>query len=451
MLKTIGSEDDFRAQYPSGDVGFNLNIGRYFGILKNRFFQFLLPLGIISIVGLVFTSLQKPSYLSEGKILVESQSIAADLVKPLTSDSVSERVHLVQQRVVTRDNLRLIARKLGLFPQLSDAELLDAMREGLTLKLVDDATRQQWGQGPRAVVLLVGFEYPDPSVARRVASEFVELIVSEDERSRTSRSTEMVKLLANETQDIQAKLESVQTKMSEIARLPRDTLPEISEQQKTQIAQLSTLKAELVQKSASYSDAHPVIIALKKRITEMEKAISQPFPKPTRSTSEDSETLKQQREGLEKQLASANDKLAGARLSEKLDQEQQSERMQVVEPPTLPQKPLKSNRLKMVGISFAAAAILGLAVSFGTEFLSGAIRDRQQLASVVADHFIVCIPYIPSSADIRRSRMRLLAAIASIAVLLVVWLALAAAILLNEPIGLPLFEKMGIDLHLLGR
>src|SRR5207237_8779528 len=110
------------------------------------------------------------------------------------------------------------------------------------------------------------------------------------------------------------------------------------------------------------------------------------------------EALKRQREALEKRLGDASGKLGSARLAE--SQEQRNERMQIIEPPSLPQKPVKANRLKMVGIFFAMAALLGLAVSIGPELLSDSIRGRRDLAGVVAGPLIVCIPYITTRADI---------------------------------------------------
>ena len=119
----------------------------------------------------------------------------------------------------------------------------------------------------------------------------------------------------------------------EIERRPRDAVPEIPEQEKSQLTALAALKAELIQKMSVYSDAHPAVTALKKRIAAMEKTLSAQIPSkssdPTQA--DDIEALKRQREALEKRLADANSKLATARLSEKLDRDQQSERLQVIE------------------------------------------------------------------------------------------------------------------------
>ena len=227
----------------------------------------------------------------------------------------------------------------------------------------------------------------------------------------------------------------------EVARRPRETVPDIPEQQKSQLAALAALKAELIQKASVYSDAHPAVTALKKRIAAMEKTLTQPAQTPAKAQStqaDDIEALKRQREALEKRLADANSKLATARLSEKLDRDQQSERLQVIETPPLPQKPVKSNRLKFVAMAFAAAAMLGIGTVIAAELFDGSIRGRHQLSGVVASPLIVSIPYITTRADVIRARLRVIFGAVSVVMLLAVLGGLATAIVLHLPLDLSL-------------
>jgi uncharacterized protein involved in exopolysaccharide biosynthesis len=443
VLQTLGSDESYRSSEPvfTEDHGQGLNFGHYVDILKRRFFYFLLPFGVVSVLGLYLAAIQKPNYLSEGKILVESQVIAPDLVRPIVTATASERIQLIQQRVLTRDNLLLIANKFELFPRRS--EILDLMRQSTQIKPVDVEGQRQ---GAATIAFTVGFEYGNPEIAMRVASEFVTLIVNEDARSRTSRATEAVKILTGETKDIEDKLESTQMQIFEIARRPREAVPEIPEQEKSQLTALATLKAELIQKTSVYSDAHPAVTALKKRIAAMEKTLTQSAQIPAKAQStqaDDIEALKRQREALEKRLADANNKLATARLSEKLDRDQQSERLQVIEAPTLPQKPLKSNRLKLVGIAIAAAAMLGIGTVIAAELINGSIRGRHQLLGVVASPLIVSIPFIETRADIIRARLRVIFGAISVVILLASWGGLAAAIVFHLPVDLSWFDKAG--------
>jgi uncharacterized protein involved in exopolysaccharide biosynthesis len=452
VLQTLGSNESYRSSEAAlgEDHGQGASFGHYVDVLKRRFFYFLLPFGLISISGLYFAAIQKPNYLSEGKILVETQLIAPDLVRPIVTATASERIQLIQQRVLTRDSLLSIANKFGLFPERSG--ILDLMRQSTQIKPAD--VEGQPRQGVPTIAFTVGFEYENRELAMRVANEFVTLILNEDARSRTSRATEAVKILTGEAKDIEDKLESTQTQIFEIARRPRDAVPEIPEQQKSQLTALAALKAELIQKTSVYSDAHPAVTALKKRIAAMEKTLTQSAQTPAKAQStqaDDIEALKRQREALDKRLADANTKLATARLSEKLDREQQSERVQVIESPPLPQKPVKSNRLKMVGVAFAAAAMLGMGAVIAAELFDGSIRGRHQLSGVVASHLIVSIPYIATRADIVRSRLRVLFGVVAVVILLAAWCGLAAAIVLNLPVDFSLLDKAGIGFRAAGQ
>ena len=179
----------------------------------------------------------------------------------------------------------------------------------------------------------------------------------------------------------------------------------------------------------------------------MEKALTQSaqVPAKTRSTQEDDlEAAKRQREALEKRLADANSKLATARLSEKLDQDQQSERFQVIEAPTTPFNPEKSGRLKIVGIAFALAVALGIGAALAIELFDGSIRSRQQLLGLVDSHLVVSIPYMTTRSDGIRAGFRLIFVSLTVVVILAALVGLTAVIVFNLPIDFFWFEKAGV-------
>ena len=453
MLETLGSNQTFQASEAVFGTGEQQapNLKYYLDILKQNFFYFLGMFALVSILGLCLVLMQRPTYLSEGKVLLQSQEVAPDIITPTVTASVSERAQLIQHRVLTRDHLLSLANRFGLFPGVSDAsEIIDLTRKRIQIKPLPVEVDGQLRVNSRAVALTVGFEYEKPELAMRVANEIITLIVSGDESSRSSRTTEMIKLLTDQTKDIEDKLESTQMKILEVARRPRDTTSDIPEQQKLQSTALAALKAELVQKTLIYSDAHPAVTALKKRIATLEKQLAQPSQVPAHAQStpdEEIEALKGQRQALEKQLAEANAKLGSARLREKIDLEQQ-DRMQVIEAPSLPEKPVKSKKIVMVGIAFALSAILGVVAAIGPELLNKRIRSRRQLAGVVASPLVVCIPYITTRSDIIRTRLRVVLGTISIVLLLATWGALGAAIVLHLPVD---FSSFGNNFRTAGR
>ena len=452
MLQTLAPDQSRpRASLTfSEESGPSLSFDYYIDILKRRVFFFLLPFGLVSIFGLYFAAVQKPNYLSEGKILVETQRIAPDFVRPIVTASAGERIQLIQQRLLTRDHLLSVANKFGLFPRRS--EIVELMRESTVIKPADtDAqTRQAISASAfSASAFTVGFEYENPELAMRVANEFVRMIVDEDERSRTSRASEAVKILTGETRMLEDKLDATQKQLFEVARRPRDPISEHPEKEDPQLTALAALKAELIQKTSVYSEAHPAVTALRKRIAAMEKSLAQapPASAGAKSTQADEkEALKRQREDIEKRLADANTKLAAARLSEKLDRDQQSERLQIIETPSLPQKPLKSGRLKLVGIAFMLAAALGAGTVIAAEMLDGSIHSRQQLFEVVDSHLVVSIPYLTTNSDSIRARLRTTLVVLTILAILAAWTGLAAAIVFQLPIDIVGIGKTGAGL-----
>jgi uncharacterized protein involved in exopolysaccharide biosynthesis len=399
VLQTLGSSQP----YGSSELGFReergqgLDLGHYVGVLKKRIFYFLVPFGLIASLGLYFAAIQKLTYFSEGKILVASQGIAPDLVRPIVTTSASERIQVIQQRIMTRDNLLAIASKFGLSPSA------DLMRQNTQIKPVDVGPRQV----ASPIAFTVGFEDENPARAMRVASEFMTLILKEDADTQTSRATETVKILESQVKGAKDRLDSIQMQLIEIKRRPLDAVPEAPDQEKSQLAALAALKSELIQKTSVYSDAHPTVTALKRRIAAVEKTITQSpqAPGTAKATQADEiEALQWQRLALEKGLDDANGKLAAARLSERLDRDQQAERLQIIESPPLPERPVKSGRLKIVGIAFGLAAMLGAGVVFAAEALDGSIRSRHDLSGVVDSRLIVSIPYIATRGDILRVR-----------------------------------------------
>jgi uncharacterized protein involved in exopolysaccharide biosynthesis len=442
VLQTLAPNDSYRSSEPAFDEHQGINFGHYIDILKRRIFYFLLPFGLVSVLGFYVAAILKPNYLSEGKILVETQRIAPDLVRPILTATSNERIQIIQQRILTRDNLLSVARKFRLFPNRTG--VVDLMREGTLIKPVE--VEGQTRQGYPAIAFTVGFEYEIPEIAMKVANEFVTMIVDDDARSRTGRTTEAVKIVSSETKDIEDKLEALQSQIFEIERRAPDSMAETRDKERSQLTALAALKAELIQKTSVYSEAHPAVTALRKRLVAMEKSLAQIPPAPP-APADDIDVLRRQREALEKRLAEANIKLAAARLNERLDQDQKLERLQVIEAPSLPQKPLKSNRLKMVGIVLFAAAALGIGAVVATELLDGSIRGRHQLSGVFDSHLIVPIPYFTTRSDVIKAKWRTFFIFLTLFVIITTLCGLAAAILLNLPVDFSWINKAWASLR----
>jgi uncharacterized protein involved in exopolysaccharide biosynthesis len=415
MLQKVDFEDDVEGL----DRSHMLRPAFYWELVQRRWLYFVIPFVIIASGGVAVAKLWPAVYLSEGKILVESQQIPTELVRPTVTSAAQERIQVIEQRTTTRDNLIAIADKFDLFPEkrrfMSVSDIVELMKKSTKITPVD--TQLDFKQTSRnpTIVFSVGFEYADPQAAARVANELMTRILNEDLRDRTSRASDTTKFLAREVQKLQVDSDALDARITQIKlaqiKAAQDKVVAKPDQPTTLLGQL---KAELAQKSALYSDKHPILQSLRRQIEAMEREISS-SPKDVSPAAKDDATataslaaLEAQQETLQKNLDAASTKLAAARIGENLEKNQQSEKLEIIEQPTAPQNPVRPNRLKVVGMSVLLAAAAGLGLAFVAELADKAIRRSSDVFTVVDSHLVVAIPYITTSAELHRRKRRIL-------------------------------------------
>jgi uncharacterized protein involved in exopolysaccharide biosynthesis len=428
MLQSLSASPQDIVEPPEQNVGLEY----YLAIAKRRLFYFLIPFLLALLLGSLVIAIQRPIYRAAGKILVESQDIPKDLVKPTITDTANQRIQVIQQRSMTRDNLVKIVRKFGLFPKeqrwMSESQLLDLMKARTKLELIDlDLPGLQWQQMSNTIAFTLSFDYEDPGVAAQVTNEFLTGILNDDAVNRTNRAAETTRFMEQEVKRLQGNVATTQAKITEEELKPPDPVKEIPEQYRLQREELTRMKLDLVQKTATYSSEYPEVKSLKKKIAAIEKAVAD-APKdqpPPPKTDHGLGLLRQQLTANVLQLDEANRKLSDARLGQSLESNQQSERLQVIEQPVAPQQPIKPNRPKLFALVFALSTMGGLAMVMLAEAFDKSIHGSQDLAGIVDSRLVLAIPYIATAAEGRRKRTRMTLLLGSIATIILGALAVA--------------------------
>lgn len=446
MLQKVEFEDEVQEL----DRSYMLRPSYYWELVQRRWLYFLLPFLIIAAGGLAVARLLPAVFFSEGKILVESQQIPTELVRPTVTSAAQERIQIIEQRTMTRDNLVAIADKFNLFPDkrqfMSVTDVVELMRKSIRIAPVDTGLDFKQNLRNPAIVFSVGFESADPRAAAQVANELMTRILNEDLRDRTNRASDTTKFLAREVQKLQAERDALDVKMAQLklaqAQAARERIAAKPDEPTTLLGQL---KSELAQKSATYTEKHPVLQALRRQISAMEKEIASTAKGTPPIASDDAtlavslEALKAQQDTVEKNLDAAQTKLATARVGESLERNQQSEKLETIEQPSEPQKPVKPNRPKVAGLAVLLAAAIGAGLAFVAEIADKAIRRTSDIYGVVDSRLVVTIPYITTSRELISRKRRLRLILFGLAGILVV--AIIAALLLL-PLDLMISKAM---------
>ncbi|GLU36642.1 lipopolysaccharide biosynthesis protein [Pseudomonas sp. NBRC 100443] len=513
---------------------YELTINDYLAIIKDR--ALLLGLsGVLILAASVAVAISiPPVYESSGTILVESQQISPDLIAANNNSYADERIEVIRQRVMTRENLLRIIDKYNLYAgsgrQLSESDKIDQMRNSITVTTLSTSVK---GRGEVTVAFQVAFDDRRPDLARDVANELVTLFLDENIKQRTERASETTEFLSQEANKLGAELASLENQLADFKQAHANALPEHQELRMSMLSRselefrevdrdykaaqeelrylelelsaasagvpskperadataaeqpedLASLKAQYVRLLARYKEAHPDVQAVKRKIDALQAAggragavspvsldVARAQAKITAAQGRIKSLADQKRELIKKMDAYEAEiietpqverglvtlmrdhdnarkkyeeiraKEMAAKISESLEQENKAERFVLLEPPLMPEKPVKPNRKKIVALGvFLAPAGAGALVML-LEMLNQRVRGVDALQSVLGRRVLAAIPRIPTQEELARRkrwwRILVVGALVLIAVVLVL------LHLFYMPLDLLLFKTM---------
>ncbi|MBK7552991.1 MAG: hypothetical protein IPI61_15735 [Syntrophaceae bacterium] len=300
--------------------GRSYNVEDYKEIFLRRKLYFVIPLVVVLLGACLVAVLTPKKYMASTLVLVTPPRIPAELVRSTVTSGITERLNSISQEIMSRTRLEAVIDELKLFPEESkkmDREALVAlMRQNIK---VDIPQRASENLGYFAVK----YTSKDPVVAAAVANKISSLFIEENLKQREQQAVGTSEFLANELKGTKERLES---QGKELADYKRRHLGELPEQRDTNIrlmeqlqqlyqrneeslraaqdrqlligrqmrdlenpavqqgetgsggrsrgsfeTQLDDMKKNLAELQSRYTERHPDVVSLKRKIAEMEK------------------------------------------------------------------------------------------------------------------------------------------------------------------------------------
>lgn len=195
-------------------------------VLLRRFPIFLLT-AVLIFSGFAAAAILLPAtYTSQARILVESQQIPTNMVQSTVSSAATERLRVIEQRLMTRENLLEIANRHNVFrdrPDLSPTQIVAEMRKATRFRQVGLGGGRGGGG---ALVFSVTFSNSNPQTAARVTSEYVTRVLEDNLRLRTARAAGTYGFFDQESQRLAGELAAIEVQIVDFKRANRNTLPE---------------------------------------------------------------------------------------------------------------------------------------------------------------------------------------------------------------------------------
>ncbi|WP_419779178.1 GumC family protein [Maridesulfovibrio sp.] len=96
-----------------------------------------------------------------------------------------------------------------------------------------------------------------------------------------------------------------------------------------------------------------------------------------------------------------NNRLLSAREAKGLEQSQLAERFTLIDPPIVPEKPIRPNRLALILVGFVLALGVGAGTGTVLEFMDRSIRRAEELSSLVKYPVLAIVPYWETEQEAR--------------------------------------------------
>ncbi len=484
---------------------YQLSLHDYLSILRRRALVMILAFGVVLAASVVLAFVLPRIYESTATILVEGPQVKVAVEDGAARPRPEDRVNLIRQRLMTRENLTRVAEEHQLFTgggdkKLSDTDVVKAMRASIKLELMRGAA-EPWDARPAAISFNLSFQHGDAEKALAVTRELANMYLTSNRQDRVDKASRTTEFLTAESERVRKELESLESKIatfksqqggampdstaSSLVGLPsleadlrnveRDHRLALNELRSLQVdlsaarrgvvapgagtevgpsqteQELERARTELAGLRAIYSDNHPDVRSLLRRIPSLEQAVSNESraQTPARNAAREQASLVISRleaqveaarsradllasqqsslrgsigqlraqaaraPQLERQLAvlqrdydaakakyeELRTQLLSAQVVENLEGGQQAEKFTLLEPPLLAEYPLKPNRKKVVAAGFFAAVVAALGVAFLLEMLLARVWGANALTVAVNQQPLAVIPYIEINAD----------------------------------------------------
>ena len=322
------------------------------------------------------------------------------------------------------------------------SKIIEKMRHSTGVGALSSDIGQQSGTQNNTIAIAMSFDYPDAGKAQAVLQSFVSKFLTMDSQDVEDQATLTVRFLQDQATKLQSQITDLEGQLTALkarngSALASSGMPAVLDtgsfsaqiaglqnENRQLLAQsrrgnsndaLSSAEAALAAAQAQYSDTHPDVIAAKERVRELRQMSASAGPDTTLQDqiAANNAAIRQLMEQRDAAMARANAAVAGsarapaileqamqlenrvstlrsqyqqisenllkAQNSARMATEQRAERLSLVEPANLPDRPFSPNRVQLIAVSAGGGLLLGLLLALGIEFVNRPVRSPRQL------------------------------------------------------------------------
>ena len=484
-----------------------LTMEDYAGILRRRFWLILVSAIALLGVGLGVSFIIPAQYVSQTLVIIEQQKVPTDYVTPVITEDLGARLASMKEQILSRSRIQPIIERFNLFAGGKNTmdDRIEMTQKAIGVKPIPSGQASHGMPG-----FYITFKAPDARTAQQVCGEITSLFVSENLNAREQSAEGTTEFLKQQLSDSKRNLDEQDAKFAAFQQKYFGKLPEqepsnantlqalttqldaatqslnrmqqnetfiealISQQthglQSAEPAtvqavderkkELKDLKAQKQALDAQYTPDHPDVVAMSRRIADLESQIAHPAAETATTSAAPSanhadppqlQQLKAQLRALQGSIADAKQeqtriaqeirtyesriesspiveeeykqitrdhetalefynsllkKMNESSMATALEHRQQGEQFTIMDSPNLPDAPTFPNRYVFAGGGFAFGLFLGMLIAGLLEYRDTSLRDERDIWAFTKLPTLAIISHVDDLTELAKKSKR---------------------------------------------
>ena len=364
-----------------------INWQDYLRIFLRRKNFFLLPLIILFSVTIIVSFFLPKAYEAKAVILVEEGKVINPLLKNLAvSTTVSERLHLLREEILSWPRVVQLVEELGLNKNknspLEFEKLIADIRMRISVNMKGDD------------IITISYSDRDPAITQKVVNTISDIFIRKNLVSQNEESNTAIDFIKDQLATYKKKLEASEgalRKFKETYGLQMPLAAQINTELARLEAELTTLLVDSTEEHPRVKELRGNIQSLKEKRAQQVRQAAEIATVDTKRYIEIAESVPRQEQELarltrdtevnEKLYAMLLERLETARISQELEDSENKTKFKIIEPARFPLKPVKPNKIKLGLMGFLLGAMAGFGCIYLVEYNDQSFKGVEELKS----------------------------------------------------------------------
>lgn len=207
------------------------HLSDYLAILRRRRRQIIRVAVGVFVLAVALALVLPTVYRATATLLIE-QEMSPELVPSTVTGYLTQRVKVIEARILTPENLAAIAKKRDLYAEereAGDRAVAARMRGNIEIEPVSaNVTDPRSGRsGTATIAFNVSYDAPTPEMAQAVAQELAQLFIDENRAVRTAAAKGASGFLQEEETRLRKQIDELEAKLADYKAKNQGRLPEL--------------------------------------------------------------------------------------------------------------------------------------------------------------------------------------------------------------------------------